>query len=156
MTRPILDSRRKVVMAAVGAFPGGRECAAARLGLDLKRLDNQLYENPGHRPLTDSQVHQLELVSGTTFLPDYICGLYSGVFVPMPESGDLDNLDLYQRSLVTDVAEGKVDQIISRALADGRLTETELAEILTAHREHVAARHAEIGAVITLHTEPKA
>lgn len=156
MTRPILDSRRKVVMDVVGTFPGGRECAAAHLGLDLKKLDNQLYENPGHRPLTDNQVRQLERVTGTSYLPDYLCGLYGGVFVAMPESGELENLDLYQRSLVTDVAEGKVDQIIARALADGRLAPSELAEILAAHREHVAARHAEIGAVITLHTENKA
>lgn len=53
--------------------------------------------------------------------------------------------------MVTDVAEGKVDQIIAKALADGRLDETELADIIAAHRAHIAARHAEVGAVITLH-----
>ena len=91
-------------MAAVGAFPGGRESAAANLGLDLKQFDNKVYENPGHRPLTDDQVRQLERVAGTSFLPDYVAGLYSGVFVPMPEDTSLDNLDLYQRSLATDIA----------------------------------------------------
>lgn len=149
--RPVLDSRRKVVMAVVGAFPGGRDCAAACLGIDLKKLDNQVYENPGHRPLSDAQVRQLELVSGTTYLPDYITSLYSGVFVPMPADGDLENLDLYSRSLAADVAEGKVDQIIFKALEDGRLDEGELADIVAAHRQHIAARHAEVGAVITLH-----
>ena len=53
MKRPILDSRRQAVMAAVAAFPGGRECAAAHLGLDLKQFDNKLYENTGHHPLSD-------------------------------------------------------------------------------------------------------
>ncbi len=151
MTRPILDSRRKAVMAAVAAFPGGRECAAAHLGLDLKQFDNKLYENTGHRPLTDEQVRQLERVGGTSYLPDYVSGLYGGVFVPMPDDTPLDNLDLYQRSLVTDVAEGRVDQIIAKALADGRLDEAELGDIVAAHRAHIAARHAEVGAVITLH-----
>ncbi|MDZ4190751.1 MAG: hypothetical protein U1D65_01910 [Pseudomonas sp.] len=42
MKRPILDSRRRVVLAVVAAFPGGRECAATCLGLDLKQLDNKL------------------------------------------------------------------------------------------------------------------
>ncbi len=151
MTREILVSRRKAVIAAVSAFPGGREFAALHLGLDLKRLDNQMYENPGHRPLSDEQVRQLESVAGTTLLVDYLCALYGGVFVPMPADGELDNLDLYSRALTTGMAEGKVNQIITQALKDGRLDEAELAEIVAAHRDHIAARHAEVGAVITLH-----
>lgn len=153
MKHAILDSRRKAVMSAVAAFPGGRECAAAHLGLELKRLDNQVYENPGHRPLSDEQVRQIELIAGTTYLPDYLCRLYGGVFVPMPEAAELDNIDLYARALATDVAEGKVDQIIAKALDDGRITESELAQIIAAHRAHIAARHAEVGAVITLHLQ---
>ena len=47
MKRPILDSRRRAVLAVVAAFPGGRECAATCLGLELKQFDNKLYENPG-------------------------------------------------------------------------------------------------------------
>lgn len=71
MKRPILDSRRRAVLAVAAAFPGGRECAATCLGLDLKQFDNKLHENPGHRPLTDEQVRQLGKVAGTSFLPDY-------------------------------------------------------------------------------------
>lgn len=152
-TRPVLDSRRKAVMTAVAGFPGGRECAATHLGIDLKKLENQVYENPGHRPLTDEQVRQVELIAGTTYLPDYLCALYGGVFVPMPEATELDNLSLYTRSLATDVAQGKVDQIIAKALEDGRITEAELAKIIAAHRVHIAARHAEVEAVITLHMQ---
>ena len=153
MTREILASRRKAIIAAVSAFPGGRECAAACLGLELKRFDNQLYENPGHKALSDEQVRQLEHVAGTTLLVDYLCSLYGGVFVAMPESASLENLDLYVRALATDVAEGKVNQIIAHALRDGRLDEAELAEIIAAHRQHIAARHAEVSAVITLHRQ---
>ncbi|MNQ95394.1 hypothetical protein D3C85_1109490 [compost metagenome] len=151
MKRPILDSRSKVLSAVIAAYPGGREGAATLLGLDLKRFDNQRYGNAGHAPLTDDQVCQLELVTGTSYLPDYLASLYGGVFVLMPESGQLDNVDLYARSLATDVAEGKVDQMIAKALEDGRITEAELGDIVAAHRQHIAARHAEVGAVITLH-----
>ncbi len=63
MKRPILDSRRKVISAVICAYPGGRDCAAARLGLGLKKFDNQAYENAGHRPLSDDQVHILEQAS---------------------------------------------------------------------------------------------
>lgn len=154
MKREILDTRRQVMSAVVSAYPGGRDCAAARLGLPLKKLENHLYENAGCQPLSDAQLHQLEELAGTTRLPDYICALYGGVFVAMPETEALDNVELYARSLATDVKKGQVDQIIAQALADGSINEAELAEIIAAHRQHIAARHAEVGAVITLHRKP--
>lgn len=43
----IIDSRRKVVSAVICAYPGDRDCAAARLGLELKKFDNHAYEAPG-------------------------------------------------------------------------------------------------------------
>ena len=151
MKRPILETRRQVMSAVVCAYPGGRECAAARLGLPLKRLDNQVYENAGAQPLNDAQLHQLEQTTGTTHLPDYICALYGGVFVPLPDTGELDNVELFERSLQTQAKRGRVDQLIVQALDDGLIDEAELAEIVAAHRVHIAARHSEIGAVITLH-----
>jgi hypothetical protein len=50
MKPEILESRRKVVSAIIRAFPGGRECAAALLGLELKKFDNHAYENAGTSP----------------------------------------------------------------------------------------------------------
>lgn len=151
MKRPILTSRRKVMSALVNTYPGGRECAAAQLGLELKKFDNQAYESNGHRPLADEQIYLLEQVTGTSLLPDYICRLYGGVFVPMPADTELDNLDLYTRAINTAVKRGQVDELIAEALRDGVIDEAELAEIVAAHRQHIAARHAEVGAVITLH-----
>lgn len=153
MKHAILETRRQVMSTVVCAYPGGRECAAGRLGMAVKKLDNHVYENAGSQPLTDDQLHLLESQTGSTHLPEYICALYGGVFVPMPEQEDLDNLDLYQRSLATHVKEGTVEQMIAKALVDGCIDEAELANILAAHREHIAARHAEVGAVITLHSK---
>lgn len=156
MKRSILETRRQVMSAVVSAYPGGRDCAASRLGLStVKKLDNHVYENAGSQPLTDEQIHMLEQQAGTTHLPDYICTLYGGVYVAMPEAGALDNIDLYTRSLSTDVKKGQVDQVIAKALADGVINEAELAEIVAAHREHIAARHTEVSAVITLHRKAK-
>lgn len=152
MKRPILETRRQVMSAVVAAYPGGRDCAAARLGFPVKKLDNHLYENAGSQPLTDDQLNRLEEQAGTTHLPDYICAMYGGVFVAMPTADALDNVDLYTRSLDTDVKEGRVDQMIANALKDGHIDEAELAKIISAHRAHIAARHCEVTAVITLHT----
>lgn len=154
MKRPILDSRRKVAMAIVGAFPGGRECAATFLGLDLKRFDNQLYESTGHRPLSDEQLQQLEQVSGTHYLPDYIAGLYNGLFTALPDASELDNVELYHLALAADVKEGQLNQTIADAIGDG-IDSQELAKILQVHRQHLAALHTEVLAVIALHRKAK-
>lgn len=154
MKRPILDSRRKVAQAIVGAFPGGRECAATFLGLDLKRFDNQLYESTGHRPLSDEQLQQLEQVSGTHYLPDYIAGLYSGLFTQLPEPGELDNVELYHLALEADIKEGQLNQTIAESLGDG-IDSKELAKILLVHRQHLAALHREVLGVIALHRKDK-
>lgn len=153
MKRTVLETRRQVVSAVICAYPGGRDCAAPRLGMSLKKFDNHAYENAGSRPLTDEQIRLLESQAQTTHLPDYVCGLYGGVFVPVAEAGKLDNLDLYARSINTAVKRGLVDAIIAKALEDGVINDSEVQEILAAHRAHVAARHEEITAVIVLHRE---
>lgn len=155
MKYPLLETRRQVMSAVVCAYPGGRECAAAMLGLPLKKLDNHVYESAGSRPLSDEQLRLLEQQSGTTYLPDYICGLYGGVFVPFADAERLDNVELYSMAMDTGAKRGMVDRIIAAALADGQIDESELAEIIAAHRKHIAARHAEVGAVITLHRRVK-
>lgn len=150
MKRPALETRRQVVSAVICAYPGGA-FAAARLGLPLKRFDNQAYESAGCRPLTDQQILLLEQETGTTYLVDYLAGQYGGFFVRQAEVGDLDNLDLYARSVKTAVKRGLVDQIIGQALEDGVIDENEVVQILSAHRRHMAAREEEVWAVITLH-----
>lgn len=153
MKRTVLETRRQVVSAVICAYPGGRECAAARLGLPLKKFDNHAYESAGSRPLTDEQIRILEQDAGTSHLPDFVCGLYSGVFAPLADPEKMDNVDLYSRAINTAVKRGVVDSIIAEALKDGVIDEREVEAILTAHRAHVAARHEEITAVIILHRE---
>lgn len=155
MKRPILETRRQMMSAVVCAYPGGRECAAARLGLDLKKFDNHLYENAGSRPLSDEQIHMLEQESGTTHFPDYVAALYGGLFVPVANPDELDNIELFERCMKTAVKRGAVDRIIAEALSNGEIDEGEARAILEAHRQHMAARHSEIHAVILLHKARK-
>lgn len=151
MKRTVLESRRQVMSAVVCDYPGGRECAAARLGLPIKKLDNHVYESAGSRPLSDDQLHQLEQEAGTTHFPDYVAALYGGVFVPVANPDELDNIELYERCMKTAVKRGAVDKIIAGALANGEIDEGEAKAILDAHRQHMAARHSEVHAVILLH-----
>lgn len=149
MKQKLLETRREVMRAVASEFAGGQACAAAHLGITQKRLQNQIYETAGCVPLSDTEIQALEAVTGTTHLPDYICGMYGGVFVPLPEA-DQDNLDMYARAISTQTARGRVDRLIQLALADGEIDAAEAAEILAVHAKHVAARHSEVKAVIAL------
>ena len=151
MKRPVLASKRQVMSAVINDYKGGRECAAARLGYELKKFDNHIYENAGSRPLSDEQIHRLEQDAGTTHLPEYISAMYGGMFVPLVEPETLDNVELYSRSVKTAAKRGVVDQFIAKALEDEVIEQDEAQAILAAHSRYMAARHSEVLATIQLH-----
>ncbi|NMY85163.1 hypothetical protein HBR93_13720 [Pseudomonas sp. WS 5411] len=153
MKRPVLATKRQVMSAVICDYPGGRECASARLGYELKKFDNHIYENAGSRPLSDEQIHVLEQDAGTTHLPEYIAALYGGMFVPLANPKTLDNVDLYSRSVNAAAKRGVVDQIIAKALDDGRIERDEAEAILAAHNRYMSARHSEVLATIQLHSK---
>lgn len=152
MNGKTLDTRKQVVVAAVKAFPGGRECAAAFIGEEnFKRFENRIYESAGMKPLTNGEVCALETEAKTNFMPDYICAMYGGVFVRLPEAGQLDNVDLYQRSLHESVMRGDMDRFVEMALADGEMDEVEAKRYRSLHAKYIAASLEKVGAVIALH-----
>ena len=151
MKRPVLGTRKDVVSAVICSYPGGRAYAAANLGMNLKKFDNQAYENAGSRPLSDDHIHRLEQVAGTSYLPDYIAAKYGGMFVPMTALEDLDNVELYNRSVKAAAKRGMVDQIIAKALDDGIIESREAQAIINALMHYMSARYAEVLATIQLH-----
>ena len=114
MKRPVLTTKRQVMRAVISHYKGGRACAALRLGYELKKFDNHLYENAGSRPLSDEQIHQLEQDAGTAHLPEYIAAMYGGIFVPLAKPESLDNVDLYRRAV-------SAREISSQLLSNKRL-----------------------------------
>ncbi|EPV8688054.1 MULTISPECIES: YmfL family putative regulatory protein [Pseudomonas] len=152
MKTPVLESLRQVVSAIVCAYPGGRECAAARLGYQLKQFDNRIYENAGSRPLSYDQIHQLEQDARTTHLPEFIARLYGGMFVPLTKTEDLDNVELFKRSLRTDAKLGQIDQLIAASIEDGVIEACEALAIIQALTRYFAARTAEVAATIQLYS----
>lgn len=152
MKTPVLETLRQVVSAVVCAYPGGRECAAARLGYQLKQFDNRVYENAGSRPLSYDQIHQLEQEVNTTHLPEFIARLYGGMFVPLSKTEDLDNVELFRRSLKTDAKLGHIDQLIAASIEDGVIEACEALAIIQALTRYFAARTAEVAATIQLYS----
>lgn len=152
MKRPVLGTRKDVISAVICNYPGGRAYAAANLGMNLKKFDNQAYENAGSRPLTDEHIFRLEQQTGTTFLPSYIATMYGGMFVPLAAPGTLDNVDLFSRSVKAAAKRGCVDQIIAQALDDGVIEKHEAEAIINALSLYMSARYAEVLATIQLYS----
>ncbi|MFJ4496629.1 YmfL family putative regulatory protein [Pseudomonas atacamensis] len=155
MKSPILNTRKAVMSEIIRSYSGGREAAAERLGLKLKKFDNHAYENAGCSPLSDSQVFMLEQDCGTQHFPNYVASMYGGLFVPVADPETLDNVELYARSVQVAAKRGCVDQAIAKALEDGSISEEEADLIMDAHNVHVAARHAEVLAAIALYRAEK-
>lgn len=151
MKSQVLKTRREVVRTIICTYDGGRDSAAARLGLSLKKFDNHAYENNNCRPLTDLQIFQLEQVTRTQHLANYVAALYGGMFVPVAHPDSLDNVEMYARAMRTSARQGTVDQIIAQALEDEVITDDEAELILNAHLLHMAARTAEVHAAIDLY-----
>lgn len=151
MKTSVLKTRREVVSAIICSYPGGRECAAARIGLALKKFDNHAYENNNSRPLTDAQLYQLEQEAGTQHLPTYMAAMYGGLFVAVPDPETNDTVEMYTLSVQVAAKRGCVDQEIAKALVDGCINEAEAEHILNAHNLHMAARYAEVLAAIDLY-----
>ncbi|GAB7531584.1 hypothetical protein PS3A_39980 [Pseudomonas sp. 3A(2025)] len=147
---------RKATIRAIIASSGGCQQAAARLELDRKKFENHAYENGNSRSLNDAQIHALEQAAGTTHFPAYIAGIYGGLFVPLADPETLDNVELYARSVRVAAKRGTVDQIIAQSLEDGSIDRREADQILNAHHSHMAARHEEVLAAISLYGEPGA
>lgn len=152
MKTPVLDTLRQVVSAVMCVYPDGRECATACLGYQLKQFDNRVYENAGSRPLSYDQIHQLEQEVNTTRLPEFIARLYGGMFVPLSKTEDLDNVELFQRSLKTDTKLGHIDQLIAASIEDGVIEACEALAIIQALTRYFAACTAKVAATIQLYS----
>lgn len=149
----VLKTRRDVVSELIRSLPGGCKFASDLLGMKQKKFENHAYENNKSSPLTAEQVFQLEVVTGTTHYPEFIAAMYGGMFVPVVEPDSLDNVELYAMCVKTAAKRGTVDQIIDQALEDGVIDQEEASAILKAEALHMSARHAEVLAVIQLHSK---
>ncbi len=149
----VLKTRRDVASALIRSLPGGCKFASDLLGMKQKKFENHAYENNKSSPLTAEQIFQLELVTGTSHYPEYVAAMYGGMFVPLTDPDALDNVELYTMCVDTAAKRGTVDQIIAQALEDGVIDQDEADAIQKAENLHMAARHAEVLAVIQLHAK---
>lgn len=141
---------KSVVKAMCKAFPGGRSAMAGGLGMTETQFNNNLYEKNGCRFFEVSELEAMEDISGTSCLAEYFAQRRGGLFVDIPHMEELDQVELFSKSMRTAAHRGHVDMIIQASLEDGVIDAAEAEEIMKFHRRHLAARDVEVRAVIAL------
>ena len=141
---------KSTVKAMCKAFPGGRSSMAGALGMTETQFNNNLYEKNGCRFFEVAELEAMEDISGTSCLAEHFAQRRGGLFVDIPQLEELDQVELFGKSMRTAAHRGHVDMIIQASLEDGVIDEAEAEQIMKHHRRHLAAREAEVRAVISL------
>jgi len=141
---------KSVVKAMCKAYSGGRPAMAGALGMTETQFNNNLYEKNGCRFFEIDELIAMEDISGTSYLAEYFSQRRGGMHVDIPQYDELDQVELFSKSIRTAAHRGQVDMIIQSALEDSVIDEGEAAEIMKFHYRHLAARDAEVRAVLAL------
>jgi hypothetical protein len=147
---------KSTIKAMCKAFPGGRSGLAGALGMTLEEFNNNLYEKNRCRFFEVAELEAMEDLSGTNLLADYFARRRGQLLVDVQKLEDLDQTELFNKSLRTAAFRGRVDLIIQASVEDGIIDDTEAAEIMACHRKHLAAREEEVRATIELFRKEKA
>lgn len=141
---------KQTVKAMCKAIPGGRSAMAGGLGMSLVQFNNNLYEKNGCRFFEHHELEAMEDLSCTNLLTEYYARRRGLLLVESPMLDELDQVELFAKSIRTAAHRGHVDQVIQESLEDGVITSEEAEEIMLHHRRHLAAREAEVQAIIAL------
>ncbi|UAN52192.1 hypothetical protein KGP26_07465 [Serratia sp. JSRIV002] len=141
---------KDVVKGMCKAVAGGRSAMAGALGMTDTTFTNNLYEKNGCRFFEISELEAMEDISGTNLLTEYFARRRGLLVVEIPVFEELDQVELFSKSIRTAARRGHVDQIIQESLSDGVIDEKEADEIMRYHRKHLQARDAEVRAILEL------
>ncbi|MGK0663676.1 YmfL family putative regulatory protein [Serratia marcescens] len=141
---------KDVVKGMCKSVAGGRSAMAGALGMSETAFNNNLYEKNGCRFFEIGELEAMEDISGTNLLTEYFAQRRGLLVVENPALEELDQVELFSKSIRTAAHRGHVDQIIQESLADGVIDEKEAADIMRFHRKHLQARDAEVRAVLAL------
>ena len=146
-----MDSKREAIARIVEDFPGGKEAAAAVLGMNVTKFNNHQYECKGTRPLDEGQIFHLEQVAGTSHYADYIAKMYGGVFVQKQNEEDIDHVAIESMLMELCASYGQLHITVSEATSDGVISQKEENQINARRDQHIATLHKYLDGQISLH-----
>ncbi len=91
-----MNSLREVVTGMIEAFGHGRDAMAVALGMSPSQFHNRRFGLRGQRFDEDDYL-AMQSLSKTTLYVEYLAARSGGVFVALPDCGDVDNDELLEK-----------------------------------------------------------
>lgn len=119
---------RKYYLEMIRAFPGGWEAMAGALGMTKDALENRIYERKG-QSLHVQTAMQMQAFSGTTHFAEGVAQESGGVFMKLPDAGEVGNDELLKEFNCLYSELGELSAKFNAFTADDVITPTERAEL---------------------------
>lgn len=91
-----METQRAVVNQMISAFGHGPDALAVAMGLSPAGLNNRRFCIKGQQ-LHEDELLTMQALSGSTLYAEYIAARSGGVFVALPDCGDVDNDELLEK-----------------------------------------------------------
>lgn len=106
------------------AKEGGWSSMANYLGMTHDSLENRVYERKG-QAISIHDALQMQKTTNTTYFAEAIANLSGGVFINLPETGELDHDELLSKFTDLYVEIGRLSEGFKESTEDGHITKKE-------------------------------
>lgn len=119
---------REDYLKMIRAFPGGWDAISAACGMSRVALENRVYERKG-QTITVELAELMQSFSGTTHFAEGVARDAGGVFLKLPEIGDIGNEELLSEFNLLYAELGELSAKFREYVADNEITRTERADL---------------------------
>jgi len=123
---------RQAYLAMIRAYPGGWEAMAAACGISRVSLESRIYERKG-MSVSVELAELMQSFSGTTHFAEEVARGAGGVFMRLPETGEVGNEELLSEFNLLYAELGQLSFKFRAYVADDEISRTERADL-----EHVS------------------
>lgn len=126
---------REVVKGMCKGYPNGRAGMASALDMTENTFNNKLYGKNGCRFFELFELEEMERLSGTTLLLDYLEWRRNQMEIAKIKAEPLDKVDLFEIRMNLDAMYGSLYALMQKCVAAGFATEDKLIAMENAHGE---------------------
>jgi hypothetical protein len=131
-------NKKEMVNQLIAGITGGKETAAAILGMSVDSFNNHLYEKKGSRFFSVDELVELADVTKASIVAEYFAERVNCLVVPKPSLRQLDSVDMFDCHLQLNAVKGLLDRAIDEAKKDGVFDKQERREIDRLKHEYQA------------------
>jgi hypothetical protein len=131
-------NKKEMVNQTITGITGGKEAAAAILGMSVDSFNNHLYEKKGSRFFSVDELVELADLTKTPIVAEYFAERIGYLVVEQPRIAQLDSVDMFDCHLQLNAVKGLLDKTIDEAKKDGVFDKQERREIDRLKHEYQA------------------